>query len=432
MLKLIFKNLWARRRRNGWLFAELVLVSIVTWVILDPVVVLTHDKDIPLGYDAERLCLISIASLPPQAVGYDKAGEDSTELVNNYLRMVKKVKEYPDIEQATPLLGYCYPNSNGNSNSQYCPEGDTLRIGTMVMQFMPHTNFFETFGFKLANGATAAELSDYNFTQNEGVVTQNLSKALFHLSDAHGKRCYSSYQKDTTYVSIIGTVNSFKAYSSWRPTCVIFFPQLSIDLNSIPQAARIVVRLKPEVSMDRFLHDFHPWMVKEVKAGNLFARSVQSYEKTIKDREFGEGVTGKYRMNTALAIFFLVNLCLGVVGTFWLQTRIRREEVGVMLSFGGTPNYILRLLMGEGVVLTTFATFIGCLLYLQYAIKEGLYQGTTWVTIPEEYWVSNFALHFVVLSLIVFIILLVVVLIGIYIPARRISKIPPTEALRDE
>ena len=131
MLKLIFKNLWARRRRNGWLFAELVLVSIVTWVILDPVVVLTHDKNIPLGYDAEKLCLISIASLPPQAVGYDKAGEDSTELVNNYLRMVKKVKEYPDIEQATPLLGYCYPNSSGNSNSQYSPEGDTLRIGTM-------------------------------------------------------------------------------------------------------------------------------------------------------------------------------------------------------------------------------------------------------------------------------------------------------------
>ena len=35
-------------------------------------------------------------------------------------------------------------------------------------------------------------------------------------------------------------------------------------------------------------------------------------------------------------------------------------------------------------------------------------------------------------SLVIFLILLVVVLVGIYIPARNISRIPPTEALRDE
>ena len=44
MLKLILKNLWARRRRNGWLLAELILVSIVTWIILDPVIVTTYDR----------------------------------------------------------------------------------------------------------------------------------------------------------------------------------------------------------------------------------------------------------------------------------------------------------------------------------------------------------------------------------------------------
>lgn len=44
MLKLILKNLWARRRRNVWLLAELILVSIVTWIILDPVIVTTYDR----------------------------------------------------------------------------------------------------------------------------------------------------------------------------------------------------------------------------------------------------------------------------------------------------------------------------------------------------------------------------------------------------
>lgn len=65
MFKLIWKNLWARRRKNGWLLAELILVSIISWVVLDPVIVVTHDRNIPLGYDAERLCLISLRIAAP-------------------------------------------------------------------------------------------------------------------------------------------------------------------------------------------------------------------------------------------------------------------------------------------------------------------------------------------------------------------------------
>ena len=88
--------------------------------------------------------------------------------------------------------------------------------------------------------------------------------------------------------------------------------------------------------------------------------------------------------------------------------------------------------MGEGVVLTVFASFISFLLYLQYAIKEGLDEGMNWMREVKTYWVSDFASHFVIVSLIILLILLVVVLIGIYIPARSISRITPTDALRDE
>ena len=51
MWKLILKNLWSRRKRNGWLMAELVLVSVVTFVIIDPIVVLNHYLNQPKGYD---------------------------------------------------------------------------------------------------------------------------------------------------------------------------------------------------------------------------------------------------------------------------------------------------------------------------------------------------------------------------------------------
>lgn len=142
MLKLILKNLWARRRRNGWLLAELILVSIVSWIILDPVIVVTHDRNIPLGYDADRLCFVSLSSLQSQAPGYDEQAEDSAVVINSYLNLVRLVENYKGVESATPILGFCYPNSQGNSNSQLRAEGDTLDLTIMAMYFLPHTRFF--------------------------------------------------------------------------------------------------------------------------------------------------------------------------------------------------------------------------------------------------------------------------------------------------
>ena len=335
MFKLIWKNLWARRRKNGWLLAELILVSIISWVVLDPVIVVTHDRNIPLGYDAERLCLISLGALQPQAPGYDAEAQDSATLVDNYYNLVRYVKDFDGVESATPVLGFCYPNSSGSSNSQLFAEGDTIPLSIMMIQFLPHTNFFDTYGFRSGKGRTPGQLSDYAYAPNDIVLTENAAEQLFHTKDAHGKRCVSRDHGDTLYMPVVGTIGAMKMYSEWRPVPVAFMPMLTIDTSYIPESAHILVRLKEGVSMERFLHDFRPWMVKEMRRGNLFARSVRSYEQIITESEASNS-TPIYRRNLAMAAFFLVNLCLGVIGTFWLQTRTRREEVGVMLSFGAT------------------------------------------------------------------------------------------------
>ena len=184
--------------------------------------------------------------------------------------------------------------------------------------------------------------------------------------------------------------------------------------------------------MKRFLNDFKPWMLREMRAGNLYARDLQSYDDLIADSEFYSS-TSLYRRNLSVAMFFLINLCLGVIGTFWLQTRTRREEVGVMLSYGATPHNIRLLLLGEGVVLTTIATFIGCIIYMQYGLSEGLHEVSSYINATTQpCWIDNFGQHFLIVSFIIYLILLLVVLTGIYIPAHRISNIAPTEALRDE
>ncbi|WP_287641861.1 ABC transporter permease [Bacteroides sp.] len=432
MFRLILKTLWTRRRRNGWLLAELILVAVLSWIIFDPVIVVTYDRHLPLGYDADRLCMVSVGMLRPQAPGYDEQATDSASLMQAYLNIVERARQHPDVEQAAPVLSFAYPGSSGSSSSGLTAAGDTLRLDLMYIEFLPHTHFFETYGFRPGQGSmTPEQLSDYAYNEANVVLTEDALEGLFHTRVFNRQRCWEADEEDTLYIPLVGTVGAFKYVSNWRPIPVGFVPVLHPDILSCLDDMHVVIRLKEGVSMDRFLHDFKPWMVRQMRAGNLYARDLQSYDAINKAREF-DSTTSLYRRNLSMALFFLINLCLGVIGTFWLQTRTRREEVGIMLSYGATPRRIRLQLLGEGMVLTTVATLIGCFLYLQYGLSEGLNKGNAWMQATTPCWVDHFGLHFAIVSLIIYLILLVVVLVGIYIPARRISTIPPTEALRDE
>lgn len=431
MWKLILKNLWSRRRRNGWLLAELILVAILSWYIFDPVMVVTYERHLPLGYDADRLCMVSVGMLPQEAPGYEPQAADSASLMQTYLNLVDRARQHPDVEQATPVLSFVYPGAMGTGTSSFIAEGDSVAHTALFIEFLPHTHFFETYGFQSGKGSmSAAQLSDLD-NGDYYIMTEDLLEGMFRTHIYRNQRCWKVNGTDTCYTAVKGTVKSCKYLSDKRPVPIVFMPLQNPDILSSLDNMRIVVRLKEGVRMERFLHDFRPWMLRQLRIGNLYARELQSYDEINAAREFSDS-TVLYRRSLSIALFFLVNLCLGVIGTFWMQTRTRREEVGVMLSYGATPHRIRLLLLGEGTALTTLATFIGCFIYLQYAFSEGLNAGSSLMEAVTPSWVDNFGLHFFFVSLMVYVILLLVVWIGIYIPARRISSISPTEALRDE
>lgn len=431
MWKLILKNLWSRRRRNGWLLAELILVAILSWHIFDPVMVVTYERHLPLGYDADRLCMVSVGMLPQEAPGYETQAADSASLMQTYLNLVDRARQHPDVEQATPVLSFVYPGAMGTGTSSFIAEGDSVAHTALFIEFLPHTHFFETYGFQSGKGSmSAAQLSDLD-NGDYYIMTEDLLEGMFRTHIYRNQRCWKVNGTDTCYTAVKGTVKSCKYLSDKRPVPIVFMPLQNPDILSSLDNMRIVVRLKEGVRMERFLHDFRPWMLRQLRIGNLYARELQSYNEINAAREFSDS-TVLYRRSLSIALFFLVNLCLGVIGTFWMQTRTRREEVGVMLSYGATPHRIRLLLLGEGTALTTLATFIGCFIYLQYAFSEGLNTGSSLMEAVTPSWVDNFGLHFFLVSLMVYVILLLVVWIGIYIPARRISSISPTEALRDE
>ena len=94
----ILKNLWNRRRANAWLFIELVIITILCWVMADRVAVSIADTSLPQGYDVDRLVIAEIRLLPAEADGHD-AVYDSVDAANAAMAAIMaKVRAFEGVE----------------------------------------------------------------------------------------------------------------------------------------------------------------------------------------------------------------------------------------------------------------------------------------------------------------------------------------------
>jgi putative ABC transport system permease protein len=109
----------------------------------------------------------------------------------------------------------------------------------------------------------------------------------------------------------------------------------------------------------------------------------------------------------------------GVYGVLAYSVSQRTREIGVRVTLGAGQRQIVRLIVGQGLALTTTGVVIGL----------GLAALGTPLTRSLLYNVSPFdPFSFVAVSLM----LIVVALVASYVPARRAMKVDPVVALRQE
>ena len=129
------------------------------------------------------------------------------------------------------------------------------------------------------------------------------------------------------------------------------------------------------------------------------------------------------RFNTTLlAIFAVVALILTIVGLYGVlsySVSQRIHEIGIRAALGATQRDILRMVVGEGLLLTSIGLGIGILAAL----------GLTRLLVSILYGIRpRDPLTFVGLSLM----LACVSVLATYVPARRATKIDPMSAVRHE
>lgn len=433
MISLALKNIWHRRKRYGWLFIELIAVTFISWYVIDRLVVLSYQYNEPVGYDRDRLCILSTAlDVDPGTNIFSVENKDT-----DFRGLLAQIRALPQVERATPVDPYQMMDRGFNStNGCQAPDGTSYCYNTMF--YISGQDFFETFGITTDGGEEGLKyLSDLDGA-NITVLTRTLAFVLYRnknpmeVSDSLYQAAIEknpdaeSWQKPNRVVGLVDDVKPKSTVSG----------HFGLEFKPLSQAAMaagswdIAIRLKPGVNVNSFVTQINS-SIKDFKSGKAIAVDVRSYDdisEEFQNRESGP----ERRLDMIFAFFFLFNVCLGVTGTFWMMTRKRSEEVGVLRAYGSSRSGILGLLISEAVILTLVAWLVGCALWLYYALGAGLFMGDIQNGGLAKSWVEIFPLHFAIISGIILVLLIVAVLIGVAGPGYKLSRVEPVDALRDE
>lgn len=419
-----------------WLFLELVVITIVAWVVVDPAVVNLYYLHLPKGYDSERLVYAEIRHLihSEPVVGDTPFGSKLAPW------LTERLKETEGVENAYCYNSFNIPSSRYSSQVPVYREHDTIYVA--CTRFEEGRHFFETLGLRpLPGSPKAEELSEQKEAEKGAVLSESAARYVFGTSEGIVGRRFTvlnTSKNEPEHWTVAGVVADAQHQRYGSLHSMIYFPNYSGTTPSF-----IMIRLRKGVKPQKFVDEHAADIMSTVQTPFYRIKKMEPYEELLHREDLQRELPQKTNISLALALFFLANLSLAVIGTVWLQARRRTEECGVRRAFGATRLRLLMSFLSRGALMATACVLIGCFIYFQYAYSgyevsggwESFKMYTPEINYPplsDQTWVNHFWPHFLIVSAVVYIIILCTVLIGTAIPALKIITTKVTDALRDE
>jgi len=207
--------------------------------------------------------------------------------------------------------------------------------------------------------------------------------------------------------TIIGVAGDTK-YAHPRANVVpmMFLPQVSnsayFELRSAANPTALVKTVRDIVSRT---------------ADNLPLTHVRTQTQQIEDMLFQERLMS--RLSSFYGAVALLLACIGLYGLLSYEVARRTREIGVRMALGAQPRDLLRLVVGQGILLVVVGTAIGIaaavgVMRFMSAMLYGVHANDP----------ATFAAVAMLLTL--------VALLACFIPARRAMRVDPMVALRYE
>ena len=407
------KNEW---RSNIWLAVELLLVSVVMWWITDALYVRLAVYFEPRGFNTEHCYRIEMGELTEKSPDYIKQNRKAYEA--DILELAERLRHRPDIE-AVSLSVNSFPYNGNNGTIHVQLAGDTLVAKDWVIRRQVTPDFVRVFQYQGANGETPEQLAEM-LERGEILVSDNLFSSTYNrplpMTNYVGKRFHLN--RDTTSSVRLGASLKVVRYSDFDQGK--YSRSMVYKLDWFDKDQELCVRVRPEHDVD-FINKLKADSESQYRVGNIFISEVRSF-KDIR-RNFQQGSYNEMRNNITIMVFLLVNIFLGLLGTFWFRTQQRKREIALHKAHGATNPMVFTRLLSEGWLLLLIITPLALLVDLNIAHAE-LNSWLNGTTLEWDRLLICAGISFALMAL--------MIAIGIGIPAKKAMKIDPAEALHGE
>jgi macrolide transport system ATP-binding/permease protein len=327
-----------------------------------------------------------------------------------YKLLAERMRETPGVQ--SEALTENVPLGNDDfEDLAFVPDGFQMppdRVNFNSTMDTIDEGYFATMGIPILRGRNFSA-SDTADSPRVAIVNEHFAKHYWPAGDAVGKHIRLDSSSGTP-VEIVGVSQTIKNQNMESPADFVYMP---LAQHPVARMALMLRTNGDPLQMVQPVKD-----VVRTLDPNLPMLQTRAYEELY----LNQAVRGPRIAIDLVGSMGLVGLLLAVAGLYGLvayNVSRRTREIGIRIALGAASSDVLRLVIGKGLVLVGFGTAIG--LAMGFALEQ-LMNSMLFDLVGVD----------VLAYLIVVPAMFLVTMLAAYVPARRASRIAPTQALRYE
>jgi putative ABC transport system permease protein len=325
-----------------------------------------------------------------------------------YSEAVRRVGTMPGVQAVAAVNNVPLSGSDSNASivveNRPAPNGSAYRAGYFVIT----PDFFRALGVPVLKGRTFAE-SDARQSARVAIVNETMAKRFWPNEDPLDKRFRIwSANKETNWVSIVGVVSDVKRLQmAEAPEAQVYYPHTQVDWAGMT----LVVRGAADpAGMTAAVRNSIGAVDRKVPLYNILTMSEVMTKSVWLPRVYG----------LVFGVFGVVALLLATVGLYGVVSYSvgqRRHEIGIRRALGALPFDVLKIVIGQGMLLALLGIGIG--LAAAFAVTRVLSSLLHGVSATDPAIFGSMSLIFAAVAL-----------AASYIPARKAMSVDPMIVLR--
>lgn len=420
MFKQIIKIIWKQRHANGWIFAEILVVMGVLWIMMDILLVDTYTSRLPLGYDISNTFLLKLDEKGADAPGYVPEEARITTEAEDFNRLMDQIRLSQEVEDVC-MAFYGSPYSIGEAKyGLYPANADSAERYRFFHTRMVTPEYFNVFQIKdKEENPIGPQLEKGKASI---VISTELEKIFFDNRSGIGQSVIMNGDGDMD-LSVAAVCQPIREddYHVSAPCFYYVMDGEAFREISYFYRARLemCVRMKKDYTQAE-MNSFLASISERLVANNMYVYGAKKLTEQRKEKVRAHENEASIRFS--LMAFMLVNVFFGIIGTFWLRTQYRKGEIGLRVAMGSTRRGLYGFLQREGVSLLLLTLpFI-----LIFAVNIAFVDLLETSRLPLSAW------RFLTVTTGSYLLMAGMICLGIWFPARAAANLPPAEALRYE